>query len=185
MLTVVTLAAAAALWTGLYLVTWWLFLLGGTATRQFDFHPAEGALLRAFATTGLLLCLFAYISHRLHPNDAPRDHKGIGGHFMDLLLAVPRLTLSIFGTGGAAARLSEGELEYAWRLLRRMSDAGHPVPVHALPVEIPDSEMRNKIVLALQLSGLIEVRTTSGGPVLAFRNKEARRLAQERVRLRF
>jgi hypothetical protein len=45
--------------------------------------------------------------------------------------------------------------------------------------------MREKIVLALQLSGLVEIRPSSDGPVLAFQNAQARRLAQERVRLRF
>jgi len=40
-------------------------------------------------------------------------------------------------------------------------------------------------VLALQLSGLVEIRPTPSGPVLAFRDNQARRLAQERVRLRF
>jgi len=185
LITIITFAAAVALWAGLYTVTWWLFLLGSTAARPFDLQPATGALLRGFATTGLLLCVAAWIARRLHPNEAPQDHKNLGGHFLDLLLAVPRLTLSIFGTGRAAARLSDSELEHAWRLLRRMSDAGHPVPIQTVPVDIPDSAMRDKIVLTLQLSGLIEMRTTSGGPVLAFRNKEARRLAQERVRLRF
>ena len=60
-----------------------------------------------------------------------------------------------------------------------------PVPVQELPVDIPDSAMRDKIVLALQLSGLIEIRPTSSGPVLAFQNQKARRMAQDRVRLRF
>jgi hypothetical protein len=45
--------------------------------------------------------------------------------------------------------------------------------------------MRGKILLALQLSGLIEIRPTSSGPVVAFQNQKARSLAEERVRLRF
>ena len=184
-LTIVTFAAAAALWAGLYFVTWWLFLLGGTAAKPFDFQPAAGPLARGFAATAVLLCLFAWMGRRMRPNEAARDHKSLGEHFLDVLLAVPRVTLSIFGTGGAAARLSESELEHAWTLLRRMDEAGKPVPVQELPVDIPDPGMRDKIVLALQLSGLIEVRSTSSGPVLAFQNAKARRLAQERVRLRF
>jgi len=184
-LTLLTSGAALALWTGLYFVVWWLFLLGGSAVRPADFHPGAGALVRGFATTAVLLCLCAWISRRLRPNAAPRDHKGIGEHLMDVILAVPRVTLAIFGTGAAAARLSDRELEHAWRLLQRMEEADKPLPMQTLPVDIPDSTMRNKIVLALQLSGLIDVRATSGGPVLAFQNAEARRLAQEKVRLRF
>ncbi len=184
-LTILTLVLAAALWAGLYAVAWWLFLLAGTAARPFDFNPGAGALVRGFAVTAVLLCVCAWIARRLRPNEAPRDRKGFGENFLDLLLAVPRVTLSIFGTGAAAARLSESELEQAWLLLRRMDAAEGPLPVQALPVEIPDSAMRGRIVLALQLSGIIEIRPTSSGPVLAFRNKKARGLAQERVRLRF
>ncbi len=184
-ITILTLLLAAGLWAGLYLAAWWLFLLGGTAARPYDFQPDAAALFPGFAATGLVLCLWAWIAHRLRLDAAARDHKGIGEHFMDVLLAVPRMTLSIFGTGGAAARLNDRELEQAWLLLQRMSRADGPIPMHGLPVDIPDSDMRERIVLALQLSGLVEIRPSSDGPVLAFQNAQARRLAQERVRLRF
>jgi hypothetical protein len=184
-LTLLTSGAAIALWTGLYLVVWWLFLLGGSAVHPMDFHPGAGALVRGFGATAVCLCLFAWISRRLRPNEAPRDHKGLGENLMDVILAVPRVTLAIFGTGAAAARLSDRELDEAWRLLKRMDEENKPLPMQTLPVDFPDSRTRDKIVLALQLSGLIEIRPTSGGPVLAFQNAEARRLAQEKVRLRF
>jgi hypothetical protein len=184
-LTVATFIAAAVLWAGLYFVVWWLFLLGGTAAKSVDFHPVSGPIISGFVTTGALLCAFAWLSRLLRADASARDHKSCGEHFLDLLLAVPRLTLSIFGTGGAAARLTETELEHAWNLLRRMDEAGKPVPEQELPVDIPDPAMRRKIVLALQLSGVIEIRATSAGQVLAFRDEEARRLGQERVRLRF
>ncbi len=180
-----TFLCAAMLWAALYLVAFWFFLIANTVARPFEVHPAMGALVRAFAAAAILLCLLAWFVSRLRPNQAPQDHRGFGGHLVDVLLAVPRLTLSILGTGGAGARLSESELEQAWLLLRRMSQSDTPVPVQALPVDIPDSAMRGKILLALQLSGLIEIRPTSSGPVVAFQNQKARSLAEERVRLRF
>ncbi len=185
LLTLLTLLLSAILWAALYILVWWLFLIAGTAARPFDFHPNLAAPAPGFAATAILLCLSAWMARRLRPNAIPRDHKGYGEHFIDLLLAVPRLTLSILGTGGATARLSESELEQAWLLLRRMSKTESPVPIQTLPVEIPDSAMRAKIILALQLSGLIEIRPTSSGPVLTFQNQKARRLAEQRVRLRF
>ncbi len=184
-LTIMTFVAAATLWAGLYFAAWWLFLLAWTVSRPLDTFPDAGPLIRGFAATGAFLCLLAWVARRLQPNDAARDRKGFGGHFLDVLLAVPRMTLSILGTAGAAARLSDQELEQAWLLLLRMNQAHRPVPIQALPVEIPDSAMRDRIVLALQLSGLIEIRPSSDGQVLAFQNDKARQLAQERVRLRF
>ena len=149
-----------------------------------SFRPAAGPVERGFAATAVLLCVLAWMSRRLRPNEAPRDRKSFGENLMDLVLAVPRVTLAIFGTGAAAARLDESELQYAWELLRRMNEADKSVPMHQLPVEIPDARMRKKIVLALQLSGLIEIRPTDSGPVLAFRNEEARKMGESRVRLR-
>lgn len=178
-------AAAAALWMALYFVAWWLFLLGGTATKPLDYHPASGPLARGFAATAVLLCVCAWVGRRLRPNEAPQDHKSFGEHFLDVLLAVPRLTLAIFGTGGAVAWLSDSELDQAWNLLRRLNEAGSPVPVQELPVDIPDPAMRKKILLALQLSGVIDIHPTATGRVLTFRDDRARELAQERVRLRF
>jgi hypothetical protein len=184
-LTVFTVAASAFLWGGLYFVVWWLFLFFGSAVKSTDFHPASAPVLQAFAAVAAILCVLAWVSGWLRPNPAPQDHKGLGGHLLDLLLAVPRVTLSVFGTGGAAARLTDRELGYAWNLLRRMDESDEPVPTQSLPVEIPDAKMRKKILLTLQLSRLIEVRATRTGTVLAFANAEAREVAQERVRLRF
>jgi hypothetical protein len=184
-LTLLTAGAAIACWTILYCLVWWLFILGGTVLSLEGFNPSARIFFRCFLASALLLCLGAWISRKLRPNQAPRDHKGAGEHLMDLLLAVPRITLAIFGTGAAAARLTDAELESAWHLLRRMDRAGGPLPVQLVPVEIPDAAMREKIIMALQFSGLIEMRATSDGPVLAFQNAEARRLAQEKVRLRF
>jgi hypothetical protein len=182
-LTIATFLFAAALWFALYFVTFWLFLLGHTAVSPFDFQPASGPLVRGFAATAVVLCLFAWVARRMRPNEAARDHKSFVEHFVDVLLAVPRVTLAIFGMSTAAARLSDAELEHAWRLLVRLNDG--TIPMQSLPVDIPDPSMRNRIVLALQLGDLIDIRPTSTGPVIAFRNEKARLLAQERVRLRF
>jgi len=184
-LTLLTAGAAIALWTIVYCIVWWLFLLGGTVFSWETFAPSAGIFFRCFLATAVLLCIGAWVSRRLRPNQAPRDHKGLGEHLMDLLLAVPRITLAIFGTGAAAAHLTDAELAGAWHLLRRMDRAGSPLPVQLVPVEIPDAAMREKIIMTLQFSGLIEMRPSKDGPVLAFQNAEARRLAQEKVRLKF
>ncbi len=183
-LTIGTFVVVVALWAVLYFVAWWMFVLAAAIAKPFDFQPTAGPLLRVFVATVGLLCACAWWSRFLRPNQAPKDYKSPGEHFLDVVLAVPRLTLAIFGTGGAAARLNDGELEHAWNLLRQMNERDLPVHVSELPVDIPDPAMRHKIVLALQLSGLVEIRPGAGGPVFAFPDDQARRLAQERVRLR-
>jgi hypothetical protein len=184
-LTLLTAGAALGLWGLLYGVIWWLFLLGGTAISDSGFTPSSGIFFKGFLAAAAVLCFTAWLSRKLRPNRAPRDHKAISEHFMDLLLAVPRITLAIFGTGGAAASLSEPELESAWLLLRRMDRADSPLPIQTVPADIPDAPTRDRVLMALQVSGLIEMRPTEEGPVLAFQTAEARRLAQEKMRLRF
>jgi len=185
LLTLATFVISACLWAGLYFVVWWLFLFFGSAVKSIDFHPASSPVFRTFAAVSGLLCIVAWLTGWLRPNPKPQDHKSIGGHFLDLLLAVPRVTISVFGTGGAAARLNDTELEYAWNLLRRLEETDRQLPIQSLPVEIPDSTMRNKILLTLQLSRLIQIRATRTGTFVAFANPEAREVAQERVKLRF
>ncbi len=179
-----TLAIAIVLWGALYFVVWWICLLFGTVRRPMDYHLDKWALMPGFTATGLVLCFFAWLSRRMRPNEVVRDQKGFGDHSTDLLLAVPRFTLGVFGLGAATVRLNQTELEQAWQLLHRMERELHPVPIQSLPVDIPDPVTRKKILLALQLAGLIELHPTSAGPVLRFRDNDARLLAQDRVRLR-
>lgn len=183
-LTIATFCISASLWVALYFVIWWLYLLGGTAIRPFDFHPVSGPLIRGFVATVVLFCAIAWNLRLSRLNDAVRDHKGIAENALNVLLAVPRLTLSMFGTGAAAARLDNTELSHAWQILRRMNESDTPILVSELPINIPDSEMRYKILTALQLAALIEIRASPIGAILAFRDNKARLLAQERVRLR-
>jgi len=183
-LTLLTFVAAVILWALLYFFVVWISVFMSAAIAPIDYHPPKGEVLGGFIIGAVVLCAVAWIVRRLHPNEIPEDNKGLGGHLLDLLLAVPRVTLSIFGNSGAAARLTDEELGHAWHLLRRMDEAENPVPMQMLPVDIPDGKMREKIILTLQVANLIEIRPTSTGPVLVFRNKEARQLTQERVRLR-
>jgi len=184
-LTIGALAMSAILWGALYFVVCWMYILFGSAAGGLYFRGRTQVLLPGFVITALVMCLFAWIARRMRPNRVPRDHRSVGEHLMDVVLALPRLTLSIFGMSTAGARLKGRDLEYAWGLLRRMAEERKPVAVQSLPVEITDDAMRNRILLALQLSGLVDIRPSMSGPVLYFPNEKARMLAQDHVQLRF
>jgi hypothetical protein len=184
-LTLIAAGFAAALWAGLYFVVWWMFILAESIFAPVDFQPAAGPLIRGFIATAALLCAFAWVARLLRPNEAPRDHKSYGEHALDVVLAIPRATLAAFGTGGAAARLSDEEIRLAWNLLRKMKDRDSPVHVAELPVDIPNDAMRDRILLALQLCGIVAIRPSALGPVLGFQNEKARLLAEDRVRIRY
>lgn len=165
-------------------MTWWIYLLSNGAVQAPDWQPSERPLQLWFAGVGAFLCVAAWMMRRARPNVAARDHKSAWEVLLDFVLAVPRLTLSVFGTATARVRLDEEQLALAWNLLRRMREAGKPMPLYEVPLELPEEERRERVLLALQLSELIEVRRSKDGGVLAFCNEGARKMAEERVRLR-
>jgi hypothetical protein len=182
-ITLLTLSVTVVLWVVLYGAVWWFFLLGSAATRPLDYHPREWPVMRNFAIGAVMLCVIAWMVRRMRPNEAPADHKSVWEHAMDVLLALPRLTLALMGTGLAAARLREPELEYAWDILQRLREQGKPVPVAELPIGHGDERMRERVLMALQVSDVIEIRPGDTGPMVRFRDDEARMIAETWVQL--
>jgi hypothetical protein len=183
LLAVLTAFISALIWAAVYFTVYWLVLLAGSIA-DVNYQPKPGEVLRSCAIATATLLAIAWAARRVRPNAAARDKKHFFEHLLDVLLALPRMTLSIVGTGSASARLNREELQHALDLLHRMDESRKPLPIQYLPVDIPNAKMRDRILLALQYSGIIEIRTNrETGPVLVFRSQEVRELAQDRVRL--
>jgi hypothetical protein len=155
-----TVFVATALWYVLYAILYWLTLLALSTTRGIEARP-PAALPTLFIYSGALLVFFTWIASRLSPDEMPRDRKTIPEVVADLLLAIPRATLAVWGNLSAYQRLTELELEYAADLLSLLATEKR-LPLHELPREIPDRTMRSRIVLALQLVRLLDIRRIRG-----------------------
>jgi hypothetical protein len=151
-----TVLGAAALWGLIYVGVYWVTLIFLAATRGMDAQPPE-LLPALFIYTAALLVAVAWLWRDLIPDRGVPDKKPAWEHALDLLLAVPRATLAVWGSLRAWQSLSAPELELAADLLERIEEERR-IPVYRLPLEIPDRGMRRRIVLGLQWVQLVDVR---------------------------
>jgi hypothetical protein len=176
-----TLVAALVFWAVIYATAYWLTLLGLAVVRG-EYAQVPAWFLTAFLIVALVLCGISYAMRRASPNELPRDDKSFFDICADFLLAVPRMTLAVWGNLSAYQFLTEREMRLAWRLLQKIGEQRR-LGIHSVAAEIPDRRLEQKIVLALQLAGLIELKKTDDGFFLALHGDEARALCEPRVRI--
>lgn len=169
-------------WATIYFVVYWLVLLAISVAQGVDAQMPP-FFFRRFVMASVILCVVGFIARRFSQDDRARDSRSIPGIAADVVLAVPRATLSVWGTLAAFQFLNERELALAWRVLQVIGRDGR-LNVHTLPVEIPDPRLQRKIVLALQLADLIDFRKLGGEFAFTFRNDAARALCQPAVRMK-
>ncbi len=155
-LALATLVAALALWLILYLVCCWLILLALAVVDAAHPQVPRGFGI-VFTVAALSAMLYAWVDRRLTPNEIPRDDKRLGEILADFALMIPRMTLAVGGTLAASQRLTTAELRQAAALVHRLV-AESRVLISSVPLEIPNSTARMKILFALQITKVIDVR---------------------------
>ncbi|MEA3209944.1 MAG: hypothetical protein QOE70_3001 [Chthoniobacter sp.] len=156
LLSLLTLAVASGLWLLLYAVSHWLTLLFVTAVKGIDSAlPKEFPEL--FWVSAAALLALAWLDHLLHPDARPKDHKSVGEIVLDLVLAIPRATLAVWSTLSAWQHLSASDLAQAAALVERLAQERR-LRLQSLPLEIPDAAQRFKILFALQIVQIIDIR---------------------------
>lgn len=157
---VLTLLVTAALWYLMFALLYWLAVLFASVVHGADARPPAALPVFFIYSAGLLLLLTWVARHRLE-NERPKDKKApweIAGEF---LLAVPRATLAVWGNVSAWQRLDARELELAADLIEHIATERR-MPLHQVPLEIPDPRDRMKILLALQLTELLRMSQSDG-----------------------
>ena len=151
-----TFVVAVGLWVVLYAVCSWAVLFFESAVG-----PSVVALPQGFTLVFLVAAAcsvgYAWLDRRLTPNDLPRDDKSPGEITADFILALPRITLAIWGTLSAAVSLTAPELSDAAAFLHRLSRERR-IPLHSVPLDIADAHTRFRILFALQLLEVIDLR---------------------------
>ena len=150
-----TLLVAAGLWVVLYAVCAWVILLFFVAVDSQ--HPAlPRGFTVLFAVAAACSVAYAWVDRHFTPHSLPRDDKTSGEVITDFLLALPRITLTIWGTLRAALWLPASERAAAATFLHRLA-AERRLPLHRVPVEIPDAPARFRILFALQILEVIDL----------------------------
>ena len=156
LLAALTLVAALALWYVLHLAAHWLALLFVTAVQGTDARvPAAVENIFWFAAAALLAV--AWIDRQLRPDDRPKDHKSAAEIVWEIALAIPRLTLSVWGTLSAWQHLDARERAEAVALLEHLAQERR-IRLSSMALEIPNAPRRFKILFALQLVQIIDIR---------------------------
>lgn len=151
-----TLLVAALLWTLLYAVCRWIFLLGFVVIDGTDGSLPRGFDL-LFAVAALCSVSYAWIDSRLTRHALPRDDKRLWEIAADFILALPRITLTVWGTLRAWLWLDDGDRAAAAELLHRLHRERR-VALQSLPLDIPGEAQRFRVLFALQIIRAIEIR---------------------------
>ena len=156
LLAALTLVGALTLWYVLHLIANWLALLFVTAVQGTEARVPT-AIENLFWLAAAALLAVAWIDRQLRPDDRPKDHKSIGEIVWEILLVIPRLTLSVWGTLSAWQHLDSRELAEAVTLIERLAQE-HRIRLSSMPLEISNDRRRFKILFALQLVQIIDLR---------------------------
>jgi hypothetical protein len=152
----VTFLLAVALWILLYGVACWLILLAVSA-EGFSDVGIPRTFLRWFIALALVSIAWALICRRSFRREIAVDKKPFWEVALEILLAIPRVTLSMFGTISAWRRLSAPELEQAASFILRLS-AERRMALPSVPQEIPDPRTRERVLLTLQILQIIDLQ---------------------------
>ena len=168
-----SLAGSVLLWGMLYLGLYWFTLVAVTVGRsmnpktiaeitQRDLVGAD--FLPHFLIGAVLVLVAGAVIRKKVSMESLREQR----HYflwvlIELFMAVPNITFSVWGNLSAMCRLRRGEIEQAWGLLRSMEAAGGRMSMASLPLEIQDERTLGRVVFALQVVGLVGVREKTEG----------------------
>ena len=153
---VLTLLVAAGMWYLLFAALYWLAFLAAAVGHDMDARPPD-ALPALFIYSAALLVLLTWLAGTRFGNEMPKDHKSPFEIVAEFLLAVPRATIAVWGNLSAFQRLDAREIELAADFLETLASERR-IPLHRVPLDIPDPRDRMRILLALQLIEVLSVR---------------------------
>jgi hypothetical protein len=152
----VALLFAAIGWLALYAVTYWttLFTLSigrhGAVGLPASFHTVF------FSCAGVSL-VFAALDIWFFPHDFVPDERPALETLADILLFLPRITLSVFWNLAAWVRLRSADRADAIAILDQLRVSGK-IPMHELPVAIPDPASRDRILRTFHMTEITHIR---------------------------
>ena len=182
-LALLSLVASALLWSVTYVLFFWFSLVAATLSRSFDpatlVQVTDRDLLTAhfsrwFAVgAGVSLVVAAFVRKRVRLARLREARLYLLWVVVELLMAIPNMTFSVWGNLSAITRLRRREAAEAWRLLQRIHSEGGRLNVANLRQEIDDEKTLRRVMFGLQLVGLVGLRESQQGWFLYLQNRDA------------
>ena len=181
-----SLVAAVILWAVVYGFAYWFVLFTVTIVKSFDPRTMSQVtdvnlvdprfpLWFAAGSIGYLL-LAASIRRFFRVERAREAGLYLVWVVLELFLAVPNVTFSIWGNLQAITSLRKHEFIEAWHLLQKMNQEQGRLSMASLRQVIDDEKTLNRILFALQIIGLVGVRENSQGWFLYLQGQDVRTL---------
>ena len=183
LLAVFSLVAALTLWGFVYLFAYWFTLVGVTVSRSFS-----TATLLEINEPGLVSVQFPWwflggalgvlavariVRGRVRLESLREARHYLLWVIVELLMAIPNVTFSVWGNLSALVRMPRSEAASAWRLLERINHEGGRLNVASLRQEIEDERQLQHVVFVLQIVGLVDMREKKEGWFLCLQNRDA------------
>jgi hypothetical protein len=157
---VAALVVAALGWAVLYGFSYWVAFMLVTVRSLGQMAPGATFHLGFAIACGSVFFL-ALLDAWLFPHEEASDGRTLFGHVCDVILFLPRLTLAAGLNFTAWVRLPGRVRKPAVRLMERLRRE-NTVPMHELPLDIPNDRTRQRVLAALEITQLVEVRSEKG-----------------------
>lgn len=151
-----TLIFTTVLWVGIYFLCYWLLIFKRNVFDQRIWETPPG-FVEEYAITGLALMIIAWICDRFAPADRARDQRSKLELLFNIVMFLPRCTLSMLESFSAWVRLSRKDLTVASTLIAYLQRYRR-VAIHELPLEIPDESTRKRVLFGLDIMQIVDVR---------------------------
>ncbi len=182
-----SLVATVVLWGLVYLFVFWFCLFTITVVKSFSIETLSQVSSQAgllgpwfpawFALGAVVYLVTAAILRKRVRTDKVREARYyLVWVMLELFMAVPNVTFSVWGNLRAITKLGKVEVAEAWRLLQRMNQEEGRLSLSSLRLEIEDEKMLCRVVFALQIIGLVGMRENSQGWFLYLQGQDVRNL---------
>ena len=186
-----SLVAAVILWGAVYVFTYWFSLVGVTIVKGFNLQTFDQVndpeLISSrfplwFAAGAVMYLGVAATIRRFCRMERVREARlYLFWVMLELFMAVPNVTFSVWGNLQAVTSLRKNESAEAWRLLHRINQEDGKLSLTSLRLVIDDDDTLNKVIFTLQIIGLVGVRENQQGWFLCLQGQDVRALLGRRT----
>ncbi len=156
-------AVAAFGWLAIFGIGYCIAMIVTAVDRGIDAQP--DSFVRYFWWSAGGATAFALLDAWRHPHETARDERPALVQLFDVALFLPRITVAALLNFSAWARLPRAAVKPAVRLLGRLA-AEKTIPLHELPLDIPNLRLRRCVLNVLEVTQLTDIRTEKGQLVL-------------------
>ena len=186
-----SLVAALLLWGAVYLFIYWFSLVGVTIVKGFDPQTLDqvtnpgliGPQFPLWFACGAVgyLAVAAVIRRYCRMERVREARLYLLWVVLELFMAVPNVTFSVWGNLQAVTSLRRDESAEAWRLLHRINQENGKLSLTSLRLIINDDTTLNRVIFTLQIIGLVGVREHQQGWFLCLQGQDVRTLLGRRT----